>query len=374
MPDTITINFAGDLCLQGCRAANYAVAGPIRKLLQGSDLNIVNLEMPLTRAVAATPNQPCNLKCEPRMNPVLELFHGFSLANNHIMDYGLAGLKETCAFLDKNQKFRYGAGSCLEQSLQPLRLELNGIKVALIGATRWYNAGPHRAGTAPMRIHTLSKIIKKLKQECYFVIITPHWNYENVDYPAPAERKRGHQLIDAGADLVVGSHPHQIQGYEIYHGKYIFHSLGNFIFPLFDLSRKAWAQTFILSVKVNRKHQYSIDQLPVQSTPTRIQALSGTARDDFNRRLGRLNEGLNNRRRYRRLFYQDAEKIIAKTTGALQRSQSGPQKTGSGYGALLKRLHRIQLQDILIKLYALKNSIRRDFRNRLKRNPGPRES
>ena len=100
-----------------------------------------------------------------------------------------------------------------------MKIEKNDKKVAFLGFTRWINAGKKKPGTTPGNFKKLTNIIRTLKNENYFVIIMPHWNYEYVHFPAPDNRNLGKDLIDAGADLIVGSHPHIIQGYEKHNNK-----------------------------------------------------------------------------------------------------------------------------------------------------------
>lgn len=194
-----------------------------------ADLNIANLESPITDSDQKKPHKPVYLKAKNQNNKLLDLFDVFSLANNHILDYDIKGLSDTIDLLKSNQKNYFRAGLNKKEACEPLRLTIKDQKIAFIGFSKWNAARGASGGTMPDNIHDLLKIIRKEKESGYFVVVYPHWNYEYVYYPPPDSRQAARKLIDAGADLIVGSHPHIIQGFERYRGKFIFYSLGNFV-------------------------------------------------------------------------------------------------------------------------------------------------
>ncbi len=349
MNDSLKINFVGDLCLQDLDADTFTIDEGVRAVFECVDISVANLEAPLTRSDNQTPDQPWNLKGKPKPSPPFGMFDIFSLANNHILDYGQEGLEETLAFLSSQGKCWFGAGVNEAQAWKPLCIDHKGFKVAFLGCTRSYNASSRQGGTTPMNIRRLTPTIQQLKKRGFFVVVCPHWNYEYVDYPSPAGRKAGRKLIDAGADLVVGGHPHHVQGFEIYQEKHMFHSLGNFIFLLFDLTRPEFSQTFILTVTINRNKTYSVETTPVFSTAKGLRLMTQGAAYEFHEKLRNLSKALEDDAHCKRLFYQNADRIISANMKALEASS----KHKSGYLALLKRLHRIQKQDIYIKLNSL---------------------
>jgi len=346
----LKINFAGDLCLYAIDVASFRIDESLRRRFDTADLNVANLECPMTTSAQAMPNQPCHLKAEPTQNPIIDLFDAFSLANNHILDYSRKGFEDTLAYLTSQGKAFFGAGLNQADASAPLLLERRGYRVALLGFTRWYNARGSRCGTARLKLRRLVRSIRRLKSEGYFVVVYPHWNYEHVDYPAPVERKRAKRLLAAGADLIVGAHPHTIQGYEVQHGKHLFHSLGNFVFhsSAFPEPRRELFETAVVSVEVRPDHRYSVEVIPIQTHDDRLRLMDEAEAREFRARLDALSQLLTYEREYKRRFYASAKEILKHT----MRSLSMTSKDGSALLALLRRLPRVHRQDIYIQLHA----------------------
>ena len=348
----VILSFAGDLCLEDL-ADNFVIDDRVAGIFKNSDLSVVNLEAPLTNRTLKTEGQPCYLKAPPENNQILELFDSFSLANNHILDYREGGFNDTCNCLKRLDKTWFGAGYNLTNAEAPLRLTCGSMKIALLGFTRWYNAKKDRAGTMPAKQSRLKKTIRKLKKESYFVVLYPHWNYEYIGYPSPVERARAHDLIKAGADLIIGSHPHQIQGGEFFRRKAIYYSLGNFVFPEFDLTRNEFAESLIVSAHINPDHSYSIKQHPVFSSANGLHLMQGARLNRFEEKLATLSLGLCNSRELARRFYRETGTIIDATMAAL----ASVDNRKGGFWALLKRLPKAQRQDIYIQLVAIYQKI-----------------
>lgn len=351
----VRITFAGDLCLEDLDQDSFIIHPDTAEIFASSDLNVVNLESPLTRSLDKTPGQAFNFKALPEPGKVFDLFQIFSLANNHILDYSLSGLRETMSFISTRNKFFFGAGNSLNQASSPLKLEAGGMRLAFLGCTRWYNADKFKGGTMPMDLKLILPRIRRLKQEGFFVIVFPHWNYEYVDHPSPADRKFGQRLIRAGADVVIGSHPHQVQGFETFQGKYIFHSLGNFIFNQFDLSRPEFSRTFILSLNINPDKTYSFDIHPVFTTQEGIFPLRGKANRDFMDKIASLCRILKDPALHRKKFYENSETII---NAAMQGFDSAARGRHPLF-ELLKRLPKARSQDVFIKIHSLIHSFKK---------------
>jgi len=358
------INFVGDLCFHGIESDKFHIEDDVLEILKESDLNIANLESPLTLNESIRPNTPVALKAEPKNNRLYDLFHVFSLANNHILDYGAKGFFDTVSFLEKSGKRYFGAGQNLKHAYSPLKVKKNSNKIAFLGFTRWVNARGKKPGTTPASIKRLSKIVKTLKDEGCFVIIMPHWNYEYVYFPSPDNRNFAKKLLNAGADLIVGSHPHIVQGYERYKNKYIFHSLGNFVFHsdvfksismIKDDPRLKF--TFILTIKLKKDFDYKIKITPLYTDGNHLRFLKDEEKVLFEKKLADISEVLNNKKKYRKYFYRDAADISNQSTKMLKKLA-----IDQGLKNLLITLKRVKKQDIKIKLYSLflKKRIRND--------------
>lgn len=360
MRDSLRINFVGDLCFQGVKPEVFEIEEEIIEQLKQSSINVANLETVLTFSTSSAPGHLWPLKAEPRTNPILDLFDVFSLANNHILDYSRKGLEDTIVFLSTEGKGYFGAGLNEEQAWEPLCIEVDHFKIAFMGFTRWDNARGPKCGTTPQNFPLLAKTIRNLKKKEYFVVVCPHWNYEYVDYPAPYERTLAKKAIEAGADLIVGSHPHCMQGIEIYHGRHIFHSLGNFIFlhefdhPIFHspelrAQRYKLFETAILTVDIQKDLTYHANLLPMYTTRNGIRRMDEAKEKEFREKLDRLSQVFENEKLYRKMFYSHSDLIICTTMKAL----SGVSKRNSTFVSLLKRLPKIQRQDVYIKLHSM---------------------
>jgi poly-gamma-glutamate synthesis protein (capsule biosynthesis protein) len=174
-----------------------------------------------------------------------------SSANNHMMDQGWAGFAETREHLRERGMLFAGTGDTVEQSWQPVITEANGIRVGWLGMTRWLNGNrnpdqenqphvnffpyPGEAKGAPgMDEAGVLDAIKKARGQCDFLVVSIHWGTEYAPAPRPADVEMAHKMLDAGAAVIVGHHPHVLQPVETYRttdgrDAVIFYSLGNFL-------------------------------------------------------------------------------------------------------------------------------------------------
>ena len=165
-----------------------------------------------------------------------------SLANNHMMDYGVEPLQATMELLDKNNIYHSGAGINLREARKPARMEIKGknISFACYSLTfpEEFWATDTSAGTCFPSHSFVFRDLKKFKSDSDLLVVSFHWGGELLTMPKEYQIELAHQVIDAGADLILGHHPHVIQGIEIYQGKVIAYSLGNFIFGSYSESVK----------------------------------------------------------------------------------------------------------------------------------------
>ncbi len=159
-----------------------------------------------------------------------------SIANNHIFDLGEEGLNNTIAELDKRNIKYCGAGSDLNEASLPAVFEINGRRLGFIGCAEIIPSSPNpatekKAGFNPLFLKKILSDIKKLKKEFDYLFVLPHWGDEYTYFPPARCREAAFAMIKAGADGVIGGHPHVIQPQLFYKSKPIFFSLGNFLFP-----------------------------------------------------------------------------------------------------------------------------------------------
>ena len=160
-----------------------------------------------------------------------------TLANNHALDYGTEALLDSIDTLDNADIAHVGAGKDLEAAREPVIVELNGRTFAFIGATRVIPVAEWAAGTDRSGMFSaydggaqLAETVKTAKEQADYVIVYMHWGIERDEMPNEVQRNIAHNIVDAGADLVIGAHPHVLQGLEYYKGVPIAYSLGNFVF------------------------------------------------------------------------------------------------------------------------------------------------
>ena len=238
----IVINFVGDIMLAGSATGtlerwgyDYPFAGTVHELKSG-DLAVGNLEAPIARGGTEFANKQFRFKASPAAASALKRagFSILTLANNHLMDFGAAGLTETLDNLGRHGILYAGAGQTLAEARQPAVVEVKGKRVAFLAYSLTlpaeFYATANRAGTAPGYGRYYAHDIRQARTVADYVIVSFHWGAERAAMPKAYQVEAAHRAIDAGADLVIGHHPHVLQGIETYRGKVIFYSLGNFAF------------------------------------------------------------------------------------------------------------------------------------------------
>lgn len=204
-------------------------------VLHGADVVFANLEAPFGVEDSAF-EKTFAFQVSPDLIQVLTAgkINVVSLANNHILDYGEGALVHTINLLKERGISFSGAGLNLSEARRPALLDIKGCKMAFASYSLTFPeefwATDSTAGTC-FPYHTFFyQDIKKFKQENDLVIVSFHWGGELLNTPKEYQVQLAHQTINAGADLIIGHHPHVVQGVEIYKGKPIFYSLGNYIF------------------------------------------------------------------------------------------------------------------------------------------------
>lgn len=248
----VTLLFTGDIMLDDgpgrAIAAGRDPLAPVAGLLASADIRIGNLECPIATTGTPQASKIYNFRAHPRVLDVLKgRFDALGVANNHAGDYGKAAFLETLGHLQEAGIASFGGGRNLAEAHRPLWIERHGLRIAILGYNefkpRSFEAGPHWPGIAWSED---SQVIADMHAArlagADIVIPFLHWGWERETTPSRRQRTFARQLIDAGADAVIGGHPHVTQGHETYHGKPIIYSLGNFVFDGFDrpAARRGW--------------------------------------------------------------------------------------------------------------------------------------
>jgi poly-gamma-glutamate synthesis protein (capsule biosynthesis protein) len=197
--------------------------------LNSADFALANLEGPITleRSVSqnSLPGGPGNytFTFSPEIVPVLKNNNLtlLNLGNNHILNFGIEGLNSTYQYLDDAQLIYFGDVGGEEAKQRYYLLELFQQKIALISYNQFVEGAKNK---------TLVDIAAAKDREAGLILLFSHWGNEYVPQANQAIVDLAHEFIDQGVDLIVGGHPHVIQNKEIYHGKSIYYSLGNFVF------------------------------------------------------------------------------------------------------------------------------------------------
>ena len=210
----------------------------LSEIIKKADFSICNFEAPIAGHGEPIPKCGPNLYQRPETLPGLKK-QGFDLillANNHIMDYGRAGLEATINYANEVGLATIGAGDGSFSAYKPLIKEIDGIKIGIVNAGEAqfgvidYFERNAKSGYAWINHSLVDKNVIRLKKECDFVMVLSHAGLENYPIPQKEWRERYKHLCELGADIVVGTHPHVAQGYEKYKNSIIFYSLGNFYF------------------------------------------------------------------------------------------------------------------------------------------------
>lgn len=237
--------FAGDVYISRHVEANYDREGIDSVLSQGlqaemqqADLCMVNEEFPF--GTVGTPMEDKQYTFQ--VNPFyVSLFEDMgvdivSLANNHVLDYGTDCLRETFVTLERTGIAYAGAGDTREEASALKTYDFNGETFGILAASRVipvpeWNIENRQPGVFTTYDETaLVESIKKAKESCDYVIVYVHWGVEHTTELTDHQTYLAHAYVDAGADLVLGSHSHCLQGIENYNGSLIFYSLGNYVF------------------------------------------------------------------------------------------------------------------------------------------------
>ncbi|MCX8016181.1 MAG: CapA family protein [Patescibacteria group bacterium] len=209
----------------------------IKNLLLKNDFVFGNLEAPIIDGRKIKGGEMI-LRVDEKMVPVLKKFNFsvLSLANNHLLDFGAEGLIKTIDLLKIFDIYYVGAEKNESEAYDFKIIEKNGIKFAFLAQNDTdvipsnNCAQENKNGTACFNLEKLKEKIKEAKQLANYVIVSLHAGNEYQYQPNENQIKFTHAAIDAGADLIIGHHPHVIQPIEKYRNGYIFYSLGNFVF------------------------------------------------------------------------------------------------------------------------------------------------
>ncbi|MES3024110.1 MAG: CapA family protein [Pseudomonadota bacterium] len=255
----VSIAFVGDILLSDTPGkvvkSGRDPFAPIAAILKAADIRVGNLECVVATSGTPEPNKPYTFRAHPRTLPVLKRhFDAVSVANNHSGDFGPLAFAEMLGRLERLGIGHFGGGRTLAAAHKPLIVERKGLRIALLGYNeffpRSFEADYDKPGIAWGDDEQVRLDIAAARKEHKADLVIPfmHWGLEHEPLASKRQRDLARVMIDAGADAVVGGHPHATQDVEQYRGKPIIYSLGNFLFDGFEneASNTGWVLTMEL--------------------------------------------------------------------------------------------------------------------------------
>jgi poly-gamma-glutamate synthesis protein (capsule biosynthesis protein) len=269
-----TIIGVGDIMLSGSakpllrkKGYDYSFGdNGLSKLIRNADLAFANLECPVTKGGNAFKDKEFVFRADPASIKAIRRagFDMLSLANNHMMDYGVSGLTSTEEYCLKSGLACSGAGMDITKARRLSILKRKGITYGLLSYSMtfpsefWATSG--KAGTAYGERNAVIEDVMNAKKEADVVIVSFHWGSELAVAPKGYQIEMAHTAIDYGADIIFGHHPHVPQPVEIYKGKPVFYSMGNYTFGSY--SRKT-PVSFAAEIIMKKDRIYSVRLYPV---------------------------------------------------------------------------------------------------------------
>lgn len=265
--DEVSLVAVGDVVLARKVAqamAEYGLDYPFATIapdLREADLTFGNLECSISDRGSRLPGKGIWFRADPAVAPVLKDvgFDVLSIANNHSLDYLDAAFNDTIDLVSAQGISPVGGGQNLAQARKPVIREVNGHKIAFLAysdmadiywsqkSKRTLAATEDSCGIAPLKIDLIEEDVAKAVYAADAVVVSLHWGIEYADYPTAEQRRIAHRIIDAGARLVIGHHPHTLQGVERYGEGLIAYSLGNFVLDQYQ--KQKTQESILLKVK-----------------------------------------------------------------------------------------------------------------------------
>lgn len=264
--NAINILFTGDVFIK--ETIGSFLSDELKGLIKSHDFTVCDFE-----GSVDTPDSKPAKKAGPHIRQnadaseivLNEGFNIMNLANNHIYDYGEEGLKNT---LNKfTNIITLGAGLDFNSAYKAKFVSKGDTKIGFLsfGESEFgalTDNLQNKGGFAWINHHSVNSLITKAKKECDILIVMAHAGIEQIDYPLPEWRQRYYELIDTGADAIIGCHVHVPQGWEIYKNKPIFYSIGNFFFDM-PVNQPLWNKGYSVSLNISEKKITNFEVIPI---------------------------------------------------------------------------------------------------------------
>ncbi|GAB3349913.1 hypothetical protein GCM10027566_06650 [Arachidicoccus ginsenosidivorans] len=299
MNNVINLTISGDLVPNGrlLKADDFEslaniVFAQIDPFLIGNDLNIVNLECPLTESNKSIVKTGPLLKAPlSAINLLKNRFNLVTLANNHILDYGIDGLQDTINMCENHNIEFVGAGVQCPENI--FYFEKNGFKLGIINIceNEFSTVEGGKVGANGLDLIRNTRLINEAKDKADFLILIFHGGNEYFEYPNPRMVDNCRFFIEQGVDLIVCHHQHCFSGFEKYCNGMIFYGIGNFLFDNANKREQEWNYGYSLKVGIKNDKSFDFEIIPFNQCDKAaiIKLLDDTELANFNLKLTELN-------------------------------------------------------------------------------------
>lgn len=297
-----TIRFGGDVMMTSyfknyidSKGVDY-MWEDVSDLIKTADYSVFNLETSVSLRGSDTKPKGYGFRSEPftlegLKNAGIDMV---TIANNHVMDYGRDAFSDTLNSLDEYEIEYIGAGKNKSEANKINYQEVNGIKVGFLGASEilGYNsnkATDEKSGVFYLNRNDLSdikSIISAAQSNCDVIVLVLHWDREYYDSPKEETIKMAHELIDSGADIIIGHHPHVLQGIEYYKNGIIYYSTGNFNFLIRNENA---SQSALFELNLDKEKIISSKVYPIKINACKANLLDSSS-DTYKTIINNLNE------------------------------------------------------------------------------------
>lgn len=338
-----------------------AVYGDLLPLLRDADLRIVNCECALTRAETPVWKSGAVFKGAPEHVDGLTAvpFDVACLANNHVLDYGVGGLRDTLRLLARHGVRTVGAGLTEQEACAPLTVAAGGTRVHVVNFSEGEDLTAARRGPGVFgwEVNRVVDLVRRCKRRGGVVLAIGHCGLEYVPFPPPYVVEAFRAIAEAGADAVIGHHPHVPQGAELHDGTPIFYSLGNFVFyqPV-DLHYRKTG--FAVSLELTGDRVSGIELHPYRITDVGLRSLDAGETREFRRDMTRVSAPLRSKGGHAKawdayLARYGAEGFTAEVRSILDRMASEPKKGAAMFRNRVTTLQHAELwRETLTRLMA----------------------
>lgn len=305
--EELVLSFVGDMMFDKsvagfikAKGEDYVFQG-YEKHFKSSDIVFGNLESALSVKGQPIKDKEYTFRSSPKLAPYLKKYHfeAVSIANNHSLDFGPSAFTDTMKALKENGILYGGGGYNKKEASDGVIIEKKGRKIGFIAFTRvtpsvdWY-AGAKKPGIiGAYKVHEAEvlAVVGNLKEKCDLLVVSVHWGKEGSVDVREQEKELAHLLIDSGVDVIMGHHPHVVQGVEMYKGKPIFYSLGNFFFTTSHAA--ICNKTMLATVRYDSSGELkSVEAVPGIINAGRPFPMDETQKMEFFDYLNRKNVGL----------------------------------------------------------------------------------